>query len=553
MFRFFVFLIFITCYDVSRREEVRAQQRQYDTPLPLPVLLSGSFGELRENHFHTGIDLRTGGKVGIPVISLKEGVVSRVKVSSVGYGNALYVEHADGTTTVYAHLSRFTPVVTRIVRAKQYEKESFEVDFGMRQHGIHFKQGDTLAYTGNTGSSGGPHLHFEYRDTRTEAALNPLLFLKIQDNTAPKFQALYLYYMAKDGCVERRKRIVPKYLGNRKYACEKISVPAGRNGVGLYLTDVMSGSWSKLGTYKIEMSVEGEKWFEWIADTCLFECAPLVNEIKDYDLYHRERETVYRTFGHYVGRIPGVKIKGEGWFEMKTGEEKKGVVKVADRNGNEAELRFTLAAKDSVPFQAREVLDYKSPHVLHKGGYKLLLGDTVLFTSLPRVELTDTLTMEDGKLYTVFTTSHEEQPLLNQARLEVEGDFDKTDVICRVVDKKTLTALATCRDEKGLFAYTGFMGQFTVEKDTAAPEIEYKGISDGKLHFMIRDELSGIAAYRGEVARKWVLFEYDAKNDLLVCSVDEPVFVRGQNEIKLLVRDKAGNIAEKQIVFRKGK
>ncbi len=553
MFRFFIFLIFIILYCGLAGRMLSAQERVYDSPLPIPLLLSGSFGELRETHFHSGIDLKTGGVTGVPVIGMAEGVVSRVKVSPVGYGNALYIEHADGTTTVYGHLSRFTPEVARIVRERQYERESFEVDLDMRAYGIRFRPGDTLAYTGNTGSSGGPHLHFEYRDTRTEAVLNPLLFLNIQDDMAPKIRALYLYYMAEDGCVERKRRIVPKYLGNRKYACGKITVPSGRNGVGLYLTDVMNGSWNRLGIYSMELSVDGEKRFSMVADTCLFDCNPLVNEIKDFDLYRRERQTVYRTFGHYMSRIPGVEIADEGWIDMKKGEEKKGCIKVADIKGNEVEFCFTLAAGDSVPFRKRKVLNCRGVQTVGEKGYKLSLGDSSLFASLPYVGTVDTMTLADGKLYTVFIVSRKEQPLLKPARLEVKGSFGETAVVCRVTDKKTLVAMPTRHDGEGVSATPGLIGRYTVVSDTVAPVVKYIGASGGRLRFTIRDELSGIAAYRGEVNGKWGLFEYDAKNDLLTCRVSEPVFVRGRNEVRLVVRDKVGNVTEKQLVFPSGK
>lgn len=550
MFGFFIFLIFCCALGGGI---LHAQERVYDSPLPIPLLLSGSFGELRETHFHSGIDLKTGGKLGIPVISMNEGVVSRVKVSSAGYGNALYVEHADGTTTVYGHLLRYTPEVTRIIRERQYEGESFEVDLDMKAYGITFRPGDTLAYTGNTGSSGGPHLHFEYRDTRTEAVLNPLLFLNIEDNIAPKIRALYLYYMAEDGCVERRKRIVPKYFGNRKYGCGEITVSPGRNGVGFYLTDVMNGSWNKLGIYRMEMSVDGEKKFEMQADTCLFDCNPLVNEIKDFDLYRSERQTIYRTFGRYISRIPGVKIADEGWIDMKKGEAKKVCLKVADKNGNGVEFCFALVAKDSILFREKKVLDCKRENVVEEKNYKLLLDESALFASLAYVGQVDTMTLADGKSYMVFIASRKEQPLLKPARLEVKGCFDETALICRITDKKTLVAMPTFRDKNGVFTTSAFIGSYTVVLDTVAPIVRYVGIAGGKLKFIIQDELSGIEAYRGEVNGKWGLFEYDAKNDLLTCQVSEPVFVRGRNEITLVVKDKVGNITEKQIVFQLGK
>lgn len=165
-------------------------------PLRIKPLLSGNFGELRDSHFHSGLDYKTEGREGLPVICVKDGVLARVKVSATGYGNALYIEHADGYTTVYGHLQRFVPRVEEIVRDMQYAKESFAIDENLEAEAIVFKAGDTIAYSGNSGSSMGPHLHFEVRSSRDERPLNPLLFLKIEDTMgtdSPGSLSLWVY------------------------------------------------------------------------------------------------------------------------------------------------------------------------------------------------------------------------------------------------------------------------------------------------------------------------------------------------------------------------
>ena len=176
--------------------------QQIILPMNKPILLSGNFGELRATHFHSGIDIRTGGVEGLPVVCVKEGRLVRVSVSPTGYGQALYIEHPDGTTTVYGHLQRFVSQITEIVRELQYRQESFKIDADFRPYKLVFRQGDTIAYSGNSGSSGGPHLHFEVRNTLTEHTLNPLHYYQIRDMKAPVIRKLYLYAISEEGCVE---------------------------------------------------------------------------------------------------------------------------------------------------------------------------------------------------------------------------------------------------------------------------------------------------------------------------------------------------------------
>ena len=140
------------------------------------MLLAGNFGELRSNHFHTGIDIKTQGKTGLPVYAPADGVVSRIKISPWGFGTALYIDHPNGYTTVYGHLSRLRDDLAKYARNIQYQDQSFDIDITVPGGKFQFKQGELIAYSGNSGSSGGPHLHFEIRDSKTQNPINPQLF-----------------------------------------------------------------------------------------------------------------------------------------------------------------------------------------------------------------------------------------------------------------------------------------------------------------------------------------------------------------------------------------
>ena len=155
-------------------------------PLEIPLLLSGNFGEFRGSHFHAGLDIKTKGRQGFKVKSILAGSIRRIKVSTSGYGKTLYVEHANGTTSVYAHLQKFAPKIEKIVKQLQYQKERFLIQSYHKNNELIVKQGEVIGYSGNTGGSLGPHLHFELRDSKTQMPLNPLtLNFDIKDNQRP--------------------------------------------------------------------------------------------------------------------------------------------------------------------------------------------------------------------------------------------------------------------------------------------------------------------------------------------------------------------------------
>ena len=313
-------------------------------PLKNIPLLSGNFGELRATHLHSGLDFKTEGREGLPVICVKEGVVARVKVSATGYGNALYLEHEGGITTVYAHLSRFSPRVAKVVRNIQYNKESFEVDENMLGYELRFHAGDTIAYSGNTGSSGGPHLHFEVRDTKTEHVLNPLRFLSVKDQTGPNVRGVYVYPVSNEGLRTSPYRVEVKNTGNRVFRGGRVCVPAGRVGIGVQSDDYMKDSWNKLGVYDLSVSANGREVFKMIMNELSFDQTFLVNELKDFHHY-RDSRLVYLTFGNYQEQLLSVCNQDRGFILVEKDSVVDVVVDLSDINGNRSKIMFQLWGK----------------------------------------------------------------------------------------------------------------------------------------------------------------------------------------------------------------
>ena len=515
-------------------------------PLKNVPLLSGNFGELRATHLHTGLDFKTGGREGLPVICVKDGVVARVKVSATGYGNALYLEHEGGITTVYGHLSRFVPRITKVVRNIQYNKESFEVDENMSGYELRFRAGDTIAYSGNSGSSGGPHLHFEVRDTKSERALNPLRFLSVKDQTGPSVRGVYVYPKDTEGVRNAARRVEVKNTGNRVFRGGKVGVPAGMVGIGIQSDDFMKDSWNKLGVYDLSVSTNGQEVFKMTMNELSFDQTFLVNELKDFHHY-RENRLVYLTFGNYQEQLLSVSNQNGGFIPVEKDSVVDVTVDLSDINGNRSRIMFQLWGKspsrELVLADGEKLLMNHQNDSLKKGKYTLWLeADALSYPIVCKPEVSSRL-RDSIETIEVFSTGKQIYPLMKNARLVVGGKFPEKSVICLLEKNNRFSALKTHWTEEGLEAFPRVLGEYTVRQDTIAPVIFYTGRAGQKIRFRMVDDLSGISSYRVEVNGKWCLFAYDAKNRLLEGNINEPVFVKGKNRLVLKVEDAVKNIA----------
>ena len=180
---------------------------QYSLPIDIPIFLSGTFGELRSSNIHAGIDIKTQGREGFPLKAVSDGYVSRVKISTTGYGKVIYINHPDGKTSVYAHLKKFSAPIVHEVRKKQYTTQSYEVELFFEPSELQVSKNEIIGFSGNTGGSSGPHLHFELRETKTQKPINPLLsHYNIEDSVRPVIHSLIAYPIGEDAIINSVKK-----------------------------------------------------------------------------------------------------------------------------------------------------------------------------------------------------------------------------------------------------------------------------------------------------------------------------------------------------------
>jgi hypothetical protein len=332
-----------------------------------PNFLTGSMGELRSNHFHAGIDIKTDFKIGLPVYCSADGYVSRIKISSYGYGKVLYITHPNGLTTVYAHLDKLNDTIGAWTLNKQYELQSFDIDVNLKKDELPVKKGQVIAKSGNTGSSGGPHLHYEIRD-QSEKVWNPLLFgfKEITDTESPVFDFVALRSFGINARVENefgRKDFTPLKSGKNFIITKSISA-SGEIGIEIKAHDRMNETHNQYGISCIEVKVNGKETFFHNINSFSFEDGKKINAHLDYETLVNKNQRFQRCYVSDGNKLNSYKKSSHsGKLTILSGQTYKIEITVYDAYSNNSTLNFTIDGKESA---------YKVASTeVSKGGYRI--------------------------------------------------------------------------------------------------------------------------------------------------------------------------------------
>jgi murein DD-endopeptidase MepM/ murein hydrolase activator NlpD len=546
------------------------------SPVEFPLNLSANFGELRTNAFHAGIDIRTGGVTGKRIIAAADGFVYRIRVSPVGYGRALYIEHPNGLATVYAHLDEFSSEIEEYVRQEQYRRQEFDVDLSPPPGRLKVSQGEFIGYSGNTGSSFGPHLHFEIREASTQMPVNPLLFdFRVRDNLPPVLYTLAVYPLNHNSLVNGRNRplFLPLTGGNGRFRLQdnKPLELYGEVGFGIQVTDFLNDSPNRCGAWAIELFLDERSVYRHELTRFAFGELRYINSHIDYAERIRNRRDIQRTFiqpnnrmsiyGHHINR-------GVGLF-YKEGETPVRII-AEDAHKNRSELSFTTrtvipAIKESPPpppspdFAMLMSYDRTNNFTAHNFAVSIpvnALYEDLLFeytTSPPgRGNLTPVYHVHNR-----FTPVHRNYSL-SIAVPDLPGGLRAKALIVNLNINNNEPTPLTSRWENGfIHAQPNVFGRFTVMADTIPPVIEPRNISQGRdmsgsrlISFRVTDDLSGIKSYSGFIDGEWVLFEFDPKNNHLFYIFDDKRIGRGKNrQLELYVMDNKDNLSVYSVGF----
>ena len=546
--KFFIFFIFF-CSPLFA--QVDYPKDYFSPPLDVPMQLSGNFGELRPNHFHAGFDLKTLQKEGLKVYAVADGYISRIKISTFGNGKAIYITHPNGFTSVYGHLRSTDGVIENYIKKSHYALKSFEIELFPKPDELIVKKGQVIAFSGNTGGSEGPHLHFEIRDTKTEKIINPMFFgfdKNIKDTKKPLLSSVYVYPLDTKTAVNHSKRPLLLNLSLQKngtYLSEKV-VANGKIGFGITAFDYDDVSFNKNGVFKIQSFYNGKPSFGYQFDTYSFDDMRYINALIDYSKYKKTQQRVQKLF-----------MKNKFGLSIIQADENNGIIsvvpnltsvyriEVSDFFGNKSTvsipIQYDLLSTiiDQEPVVSNYFVRANKDSNFTKDNMSVFFPAGTFYDDFDMNfdVKNDTLFLHDDTVpaHTNFTISIEDNKYTEAQREKI--------FIGLVQDKK-MTYNATYRKDTVFSTKVKTLGKYTLVMDTTAPKIsmakpiEGKWLSDQKtIQLIINDEVSGIKSYSGYLNGNWILFEYDNKTKRLIHNFSDGIVSEGANDLKVEVID----------------
>ena len=550
----YFFLCLFVLVSIKLHGQAENPKDMFRPPLDVPLVLAGTFGELRSDHFHSGIDIKTQQRQGLPIYAIADGTVTRIKVSLWGYGKALYLAHPNGHTSVYAHLQKFSPEIEAYIKRIQYERRSYEVqvfpDFGE----LSVKKEDLIAYTGNTGGSSGPHLHFEIRNSISEKPVNPLLYgLEVRDATSPTLTELYAYPLSENAQVnqsQKKVRISFNRQADGTYKADKVFA-LGTIGFGIGTYDRQDLAANKNGVFSVKQTVNGKVYTDYDFKAFSFKETRYINTLIDYEHYSKYRKRIQRCFREKGNKL-GIynSLYNEGRIEVRDGLTYNVQIEIADLEGNSLYLTIPVEGKSQEIQIEKDDTQTENFLIANKpNNYKL--GNTSVF--FPANTFYDDFHIDLAHQQDTIRIHNNTVPAHRRFTVTFDVAAHNTEMrnklfIARLDNKGKPNYMSTYKRGSTFSAKTRHLGTYTLAQDTIAPKIRAKNFKNNQwltnyryLSLQISDDLSGIDTYEATLNGEWILMEYEPKLKTLTYNFDDKILDKKQCELKVVVTDNVGN------------
>lgn len=541
----------------------RYPQDYFRYPLDLPPTTAGTFGELRPNHFHSGLDFKTNQRTGFPVHAVAEGFVSRIHVQYGGFGLAVYITHPNGFTSVYGHLERVTPELAKIIKDYQYKNQTYEADIILEPNQAPLQKSDVFAWSGNAGASAGPHVHFEIRDSKTEQTINPQLFgLTIPDRVPPIILSICAYHLNGKPFSEKTAKQFIQVVGSAGNYRLKEASPirlSGQSAFGITTNDLNSTSFNRNGIYSIQLNADGKPLYVFTIDRFAFDQTHAINSHIDYPAFLSYGRWIQKSFvdpGNQIGLYNGTQNRGIIDFNDDAIHDLEYIVK--DVAGNTSTLKFRVK---STPPPVAGIAETKGPFFKYnqQNSYiteqvKIIIPEGNLYENLNFVYSTSA--RKTGSYSVVHHIHNRFTTLRDSFELWIRPDIS----LGNRADKAVIVNSGKgfqCGNFKDGFvkAQVRSFGDYYIAIDSVAPVIAPANISEGKnmsaakfISFRIGDNLSGIKSYKGYIDGQWVLVEHDYKSKLYRYFFDGHCS-RGKHQLEMIVTDQKDNVKKLTLNF----
>ena len=544
--RLFLRILFTTLF-ISNINFGISQEIDFHTPIDAPFDLSGTFGEFR-SRFHTGIDFKSRGVQGQKIFSIEDGYISRIEVNNYGYGKVIYIDHLNGFTSVYAHLKNFNSELDEYIKSELYKSKRNSIKKFPKTNQLRINKGEVIGYSGNTGRSFGPHLHFEIRDTKSQDAINPLMFnYTYKDDERPIIRGLYI--INENNSLVRnspiRKKV--KKINDSTYTVDDFEYN-GKIGIGLDIYDIQyKNLYNQNGVYKVELFIDSILKYSYKMDKIKFSENHYKKIMYDYLSLAQKNKKVLKIYTPRNSDLSFLKNnKFNGIINSDSIRNNSLLVRVSDWNGNSSSIKFNLKANDSISRRS----SYNGIEILTNQNYTLNKNSSII--EIGKNTFYDDLLMNISYQSDTLNLGKEKDPFRSSIRIKLPHKISDTlelrqSFVGKIINGK-ISYISSKKNKSYIYANTSSLGEYIISKDTLKPDIKslnFKNNSNIKvkntLKLRLKDDLSGIKNYSSYFNGNWALFEYEPKSNMIFHNLSDGIIKDGENKLIIKYEDGVGN------------